>query len=94
MWTKRKIIMFLYGTRLYQVLERCEDLFPEWKRENGQFWNSETGEIVTEDGGIIYDLVYRGYKEPSQTIIGEYDKKYDPHFEENSNINYQSALSF
>ena len=51
--------MFLNGKRLYQVLDRCEDLFPEWKREGNKFWNSRTGEIVYDDGLIVHDLVYR-----------------------------------
>lgn len=46
--------------RAYQVLERCQDLFPEWKKEHGRFWNSKTGEILTKDGIAMHDLVYRG----------------------------------
>ena len=52
--------MFLDGKRLYQVLDRCEDLFPEWKREGNTFWNSKTGEIIYENGMKAQDLVYRG----------------------------------
>ena len=52
--------MFLDGKKLYEVLDRCEDLFPEWKREGNKFWNSKTGEIVYDDGLEMQDLVYRG----------------------------------
>lgn len=52
--------MFLDGKKLYQVLDRCEDLFPEWKREGNKFWNSKTGEIIYENGFTAQDLVYRG----------------------------------
>ena len=52
--------MFLDGKKLYEVLDRCEDLFPEWKREGNKFWNSKTGEIVYNDGLEMQDLVYRG----------------------------------
>ena len=54
--------MFLDGKKLYQVLDRCEDLFPEWKRMGNKFWNSKTGEIVYDDGLEMQDLVYRGRK--------------------------------
>ena len=53
--------MILDGKRLYQVLERCPDLFPEWKKEGDQYWNSKTGEIVNKEGTFMHDLVYRGY---------------------------------
>ena len=52
--------MILDGERLYQVLERCPDLFPEWKKEGNEYWNFKTGEIITKDGHIMHDLVYRG----------------------------------
>ena len=52
--------MFLDGKKLYQVLDRCEDLFPEWRRECDRFWNSETGEIICKNGLAMHDLVYRG----------------------------------
>ena len=51
--------MYLEGKKLYQVLDRCSDLFPEWKREGDSFWNSHTGEIVTKNGHYMYDCVYR-----------------------------------
>ena len=53
--------MFLDGVKLYQVLDRCEDLFPEWQREGNSFWNSQTGEIIHESGLKTQDLVYRGF---------------------------------
>ena len=53
--------MFIEGKLLYEVLDRCEDLFPEWERENNQFWNRKTGEIVDKNGIMMHDLVYRGY---------------------------------
>ena len=53
--------MILHGKELYEVLERCNDLFPEWKKEGNQYWNSRTGEIVTKDGVAMHDLVYRNY---------------------------------
>ena len=64
--------MFLNGRRLYQVLDKCEDLFPEWKREGKgegkRFWNSKTGEIVYENGLELQDLVYRGGVYPYMEI--------------------------
>lgn len=51
--------MYLYGKKLYKILERCEDLFPEWKKENDQYWNSITGEIITKEGVSMHDLVCR-----------------------------------
>lgn len=54
--------MFLDGEKLYQVLDRCEDLFPEWKREGSKFWNSKTGEIIYDNGVGAHDLVYRGHE--------------------------------
>ena len=54
--------MFIENDIAYQVLERCQDLFPEWKKEGDQFWNSETGEIICKNGLTMHDLVYRGYK--------------------------------
>lgn len=44
----------------YQVLKRCPDLFPEWKDEGSSFWNCRTGEIITQSGVVMNDLVYRG----------------------------------
>ena len=55
--------MVINGKRLYDVLDRCEDLFPEWVRENNSFWNRTTGEIIYENGIMMHDLVYRGYLE-------------------------------
>ena len=54
--------MILDGKRLYEVLERCPDLFPEWKKEGNQYWNSKTGEIIYDNGMYMHDLVYRGYE--------------------------------
>ena len=54
--------MFIDDSLMYEVLERCGDLFPEWKREGDSFWNSKTGEIVHKDGFITHDLVYRPNK--------------------------------
>lgn len=54
------MLMIDDNKKAYQVLERCSDLFPEWKKGHGQFWNSKTGEIITEDGIKMHDLVYRG----------------------------------
>ena len=54
--------MILEGKRLYEVLDKCEGLFPEWKRMGNKFWNSETGEIVYDDGLEMQDLVYRERK--------------------------------
>ena len=51
--------MYLTGKILYNVLDRCEDLFPDWVREHDQFWNRKTGEIVTKNGQSMHDLVYR-----------------------------------
>ena len=44
----------------YQVLKRCLDLFPEWEDEGSRFWNRRTGEMITKDGVVMNDLVYRG----------------------------------
>lgn len=52
--------MFIDGSLMYEVIERCPDLFPEWIKENGQYWNCKTGEIITENGIAMHDLVYRG----------------------------------
>lgn len=52
--------MILDGKRLYEILERCGDLFPEWKKEKDRYWNFKTGEIVDKDGGFMHDLVFRG----------------------------------
>ena len=54
--------MFIEGKKLYQVLERCGDLFSEWKKEGDSFWNSKTGEIIHKDGFVTHDLVYRPVK--------------------------------
>lgn len=51
--------MFLSGKKLYQVLERCNDLFPAWKKEGNGYWNCNTGEIVCSDGTEMHDLVDR-----------------------------------
>ena len=51
--------MFIDNKTAYQVLERCNDLFPDWKKENNQYWNSKTGEIITKSGVAMNDLVYR-----------------------------------
>ena len=51
--------MYLEGEKLYQVLDRCSDLFPEWRREGDSFWNSHTGEIISKDGRCMHDCVYR-----------------------------------
>ena len=50
------------GKTAYEVLKRCKDLLPEWKEEGHRFWNSRTGEIITEKGTEMQDLVYRGHK--------------------------------
>ena len=44
---------------VYQVLKRCSDLFPEWEDEGSRFWNRRTGEMITKDGVVMNDLVYR-----------------------------------
>lgn len=54
--------MFIEPKIFYEVLERCPDLFPEWKKEGSRYWNSETGYMVTEDGTVLHDAIYRGYK--------------------------------
>ena len=54
--------MFIENDIAYQVFDRCQDLFPEWKKEGDQYWNSKTGEIIRKDGMTMHDLVYRGYK--------------------------------
>jgi len=51
--------MFIDNKIAYQVLERCHDLFPDWEKENNQFWNHKTGEIITKSGIAMSDLVYR-----------------------------------
>lgn len=51
--------MYLTGKKLYDVLERCNDLFPAWKKEGSQYWNENTGEIVTKGGLMMHDAVYR-----------------------------------
>lgn len=53
--------MFIDADRAYQVLERCGDLFPEWIKEKDQYWNRETGEIITKSGISIHDCVYRPF---------------------------------
>ena len=55
--------MILEGEKLYKVLDRCEDLFPNWHKEGDSFWNSKTGEIVTKEGTSMRDAVYRPPKE-------------------------------
>ena len=54
--------MYIEGKDLYLALERCSDLFPEWKKEGNQFWNSKTGEIITKEGIPMHDLVNRTFK--------------------------------
>ena len=54
--------MFIDDSLMYEVLKRCGDLFPEWKKEGDSFWNSKTGEIIHKDGFVTHDLVYRSYK--------------------------------
>lgn len=51
--------MFIDDSLMYEVIERCPDLFPEWIKENGQYWNRKTGEMITKDGIVMHDLVYR-----------------------------------
>ena len=55
--------MIIEGEKLYQVLDRCEDLFPNWHREGDRFWNCKTGEIITKNGLKMHDAVYRPPKE-------------------------------
>ena len=54
--------MFVDAAIFYEVLERCPDLFPEWKKEGDKYWNSETGYIVYKGGAIAHDAIYRGWK--------------------------------
>lgn len=56
--------MFLTGKKLWDVLERCADLFPAWHKEGNQYWNSNTGEIVRNDGLMLQDAVYRPNNTP------------------------------
>lgn len=63
--------MIILGKKLYEVLERCNDLFPHWKKEGDQYWNSRTGEIVTKDGVSMHDAVYRPPKEEEDWITCE-----------------------
>lgn len=51
--------MYLSGKKLWDVLERCSDLFPAWHKEENQYWNSNTGEIVRNDGLMMHDGLYR-----------------------------------
>ena len=70
--------MFIDADVAYEVLERCQDLFPEWKKEGDQYWNSETGEIIRKDGIVMHDLVYRGYK---------HDLSHEIHLDKSTNNN-------
>ena len=54
--------MFVDAAIFYEVLERCPDLFPEWKKEGDKYWNSETGYIVYKGGAIAHDAIYREWK--------------------------------
>ena len=48
------------GKTFYKILKEHPEMFPNWKDEGTKFWNSRTGEILEEDGTVMYDLVYRG----------------------------------
>ena len=39
--------MFIEGYKLYWVLTRCKDLFPEWEDKGDYFLNKITGERVS-----------------------------------------------
>lgn len=73
--------MFLTGKKLYDVLERCNDLFPAWEKEGNQYWNRNTGEIVRSNGLMMHDAVYRpnsipdpdGYDEYASIVFGTED---------------------
>lgn len=54
--------MFVDAAIFYEVLERCPDLFPEWKKEGDKYWNSETGYMVYKGGAVAHDAIYRGWK--------------------------------
>ncbi len=67
--------MFVDTAVFYEVLERCPDLFPEWKKEGNKYWNSKTGYMIYKGGTIAHDAVYRGQKfyNASKTINGSKD---------------------
>ena len=52
--------MFIDNPSMYEVLERCRDLNPEWIKEGENYHNVRTGEIVRKDGFILNDCVLRG----------------------------------
>ena len=68
-------VLFFDTDNAYEIIDRCQDLLPEWEKEGDQFWNRETGEIIRKDGSKYQDLVYRGYK---------YDLRHERDFGETS----------
>ena len=53
-------VLFFDTDNAYEIIDRCQDLLPEWEKEGDQFWNRETGEIIRKDGSKYQDLVYSG----------------------------------
>ena len=51
--------MFIDDALMYEVIERCRDLFPEWIKERESYHNVRTGEIVRKDGFVLNDCVLR-----------------------------------
>ena len=57
------MIIDIPGKTFYKILKEHPEMFPDWKDEGTKFWNSRTGEILWEDGTVMYDLVYRGNRD-------------------------------
>ena len=57
------MIIDIPGKIFYKILKEHPEMFPNWKDEGTKFWNSKTGEILEEDGTVMYDLVYRGNRD-------------------------------
>lgn len=47
------------GKIFYKILKEHPETFPDWRDEGTRFWNSRTGEILEEDGTVMFDLVWR-----------------------------------
>lgn len=69
----------------YKVFKEHPDWFTSWVDEGRQIWNRETGEIIREDGMVMYDGVYRPPRDPNnywkdcyndqpKAIVGSPDK--------------------
>lgn len=49
--------MFIEGDKLYWVLVRCNDLFPDWEDMGDFFRNKKTGETVSPIRNIVNENI-------------------------------------